>query len=94
MFLVAAELGNQALGLGGGTAFGLRPTTPVNIKIAMQGGAQSDGADVETIKFFRENPDHPQARPGSWTRRLLDGMHGEGWSERMLNGETRGIPKV
>jgi hypothetical protein len=40
--------------------------------------------DMKTIQFLREHPEHGQARPGSWTRQMLDAAHGEGWCERML----------
>ena len=90
MFIAGALLGDQALGVGGSVqtgAFGLRPTAPANIVIRVQRDEKGDEMDMKTIQFMREHPEHGQSRPGSWLRQMLDAAHGEGWSERMLNGE-------
>jgi hypothetical protein len=92
LLAVGDAIGRAAVGLSGESTaqtghFGLRPTVPINIVIRMRRDEQGNEMDMKNIEFLRQSPDHPQARPGSWTRQLLDAAHGEGWSERMLNGE-------
>ena len=91
LLAVGDAIGRAALGLSGAIGetghFGLCPTAPVNIVVRMQRDEQSEQMDMKTIQFLREHREHGQARPGSWTRQMLDAAHGEGWSERMLNGD-------
>jgi hypothetical protein len=92
LLAVGDAIGRAALGLTGDStaqtgAFGLRPTAPANIVIRVRRDEKGDEMDMKTIQFMREHPEHGQSRPGSWLRQMLDAAHGEGWSERMLNGE-------
>jgi hypothetical protein len=96
LLAVGDAIGRAALGLSGESTaqtghFGLRPTAPPNIVIRISRDEQGKQMDLKTIQFLREHPEHGQARRGSWTRQLLDAAHGEGWSERMLNGGSSGV---
>jgi len=91
LLAVGDAIGRAALGLDSapiGGHFGLQPTAPVNVVIRVRHDERSYHMHFETIRFLREHPEHGQARPGSWTRKMLDAAHGEGWSERMLNGNS------
>jgi hypothetical protein len=61
MFLVAAELGNQALGLSGPmnetSAFGLRPVAVPNIKVVVHEDEQSRERRRREAAFFAAHPD-------------------------------------
>jgi hypothetical protein len=65
MFLVAAELGNQGLGIASGTstggAFGLNPIATPNITVIHHRDEQSDVVDAIGRQFLRENPTDPAA---------------------------------
>jgi hypothetical protein len=66
MFVVAALLGDQALGLGGGTtgAFGLNPAVAPIINVVIKRDAQSRKVKEYEDEFFRRHPEIRRPRNG------------------------------
>jgi hypothetical protein len=92
MFLVAAELGNQALGIASGTstdgAFGLNPIATPNIKVVVHEDEQSRAVKKLENQFFDRHPElqRPPDVLKLWNATIID-EHGIARSANDDDGE-------